>query len=128
MISEKTGYPAKALAVWMVILALWATTAIAGMNEDFFNAAGKGDLSVLKRLIAKGAEVNAKGADGVTALILASQNGHKEAVQALLDKGAEVNAKRTDGGTALILAFQNCPPRGRASPAGQGGRGQCQEA
>jgi ankyrin repeat protein len=43
----------------------------------------------------------------LTALILASENGHREVVQALLDKGADVNAKMNDGGPALMKASEN---------------------
>ena len=39
-------------------------------------------------LLDKDAEVNAKRIDGATALMVASQNGHREVVRALLEKGA----------------------------------------
>lgn len=39
-----------------------------------------------------------------SSLILASQNGHLEAVQALLAKGADINAKTNHGSTALTVA------------------------
>jgi ankyrin repeat protein len=67
-------------------------------------AATLGDLPEVKRLAAKGAEVNAKDYYGDTALIQASYNGHVEVVQALLSKGAEVNGKTNDGDTALMWA------------------------
>ena len=73
--------------------------------EDLINAALHGDAAAVQALLAKGAEVNAKANDGVTALMAASEEGHGEVVEALLAKGAEVNARRTnDGVTALILA------------------------
>ena len=74
-------------------------------------AAKKGDLPEVRRLIAEGADINAKDQDdyehGATALILASANGYREIVQLLLDKGANVNAKMSgidDGVTALMEA------------------------
>jgi ankyrin repeat protein len=50
--------------------------------------------------------VNAKDKWGTTALMLASQWGHKEVVKLLLDNGADVNAKADDGWTALMLASE----------------------
>ena len=46
---------------------------------------------MVRALFAAKADVNARGADGVTALILASQNGHPDLVRALLAAKANVN-------------------------------------
>ena len=54
-----------------------------------------------RALLASGAEVNAITRDGVTMLMLASQNGHVDVAQALLASGADLNAKTGDGKTAL---------------------------
>ncbi len=81
----------------MAVVALWATVAVAGVNEDLRAAAKKGDLPKVKSLLAKGAEVNAKDKDALTALMFASMNGHREIVELLLDKGADVNAKDIEG-------------------------------
>ncbi len=108
MISGQTGYKARILAALIVVCALWATVAIAGVNEDFFEAAKRGDLPAVKRFIANGINVNAKANDGTTALMYAlmyaSREGHKQIVQLLLDKGADVNAKGNEGQTALMYA------------------------
>jgi ankyrin repeat protein len=66
--------------------------------------AHKGNLQVVQALLAKGADVNAKGRNATTALIAASQGGFLEVVQALLANGADVNAKDSDGTTALMMA------------------------
>lgn len=80
----------------MVVFALWATTAFAGVNDKFIDAARRGDLPAIKAFIQKGADVNAKTkSEGATALMQATYNGHKEVVQLLLAKGANVNAKTT---------------------------------
>jgi len=39
----------------MAVIALWATVAIAGVNEDLIKAAESGDLTNVKSLIASGA-------------------------------------------------------------------------
>lgn len=85
---------------------LLASTAIAGVNEDFLKAAYYGDLSAVESFIAKGADVNAKRNDGWTALHIASSFGYKEIVELLLAKGVDVNAKDDDGSTPLLLASQ----------------------
>ena len=107
MISGQAGYKARVVAGVMVVFALWATAAIAGVNEDFLNAAKRGDLPGVRSFLAKGANVNAKLTNGATALHMASWQGRKETVQVLIDKGAHVNAKDNDGATALHMASQN---------------------
>jgi ankyrin repeat protein len=65
--------------------------------------------TVVRLLLAKGANVNAKTADNLaTPLHVAAQEGHREIAELLLAKGAEVNAKTsTDGVSAPGLASQN---------------------
>jgi ankyrin repeat protein len=72
--------------------------------RQYLNAAGRGDLAAVEALLAKGADVNAKDAFGMTALEAASETGHLDVVQALIDRGADVNAKDNGGLTALIRA------------------------
>ena len=117
MAPEEAGCKAGILAALLVVLALWASVAIAGVNEDLIKAALRGDLPAVKRFIAKGADVNAKDCNGGTALIAASQDGRLDLVQALIAEGADVNAKMDNGLTALIPASER-PQRGRAGAAG----------
>ena len=51
--------------------------------------------------------VNVKGNNDVTPLILASQQGKLDVVAFLLDRGARVNDVMTDGKTALLMACKN---------------------
>ncbi|HZQ06382.1 MAG TPA: ankyrin repeat domain-containing protein [Anaerolineae bacterium] len=58
------------------------------------NSAVAGDhLDIAAKLIAAGADVNAKQADGFTPLMGAAQNGNLEMVQLLLEHDADVNAR-----------------------------------
>jgi ankyrin repeat protein len=99
---------ASMMALLMTGVSLWATVAIAGVNEDLINAAGHDDLPEVKRLLAKGADINAKvSLIGITALIGASYKGQREVVEFLLAKGADVNAKTYYGNTALMMASSN---------------------
>jgi len=100
----------RVLLVWWVALAVgWAAGAVAGPAEDvvLFSEASGGDAAGVLALLDKGADVNARGDNGATALIAASQNGHLAVAQVLLAKGAEINAKNNDGLTALIVASVN---------------------
>ena len=70
-------------------------------------AALEGRKDIVEILLAKGADVNVKRNDGVTALMSASREGHKDVVEQLLAAGADVIAEANDGGTALMMAAQN---------------------
>jgi hypothetical protein len=95
----------RVLSVWCVALPVgWAAAAMAGPAEDLINAAGSGDAAAVQALLAKGADINAKASNGVTALVAASYPGHLDVVQALLAKGADVNAKAIGSRTALDAA------------------------
>lgn len=61
-------------------------------------------LEEVKRLLARGANINAKDSQGKTALMNASYYGKKEIVKFLLEHGSDVNARYVDGCTALIWA------------------------
>jgi ankyrin repeat protein len=65
---------------------------------------GNAELDVVLHLINNGADVNASGNDGDTALMWASWNGHYDIAKLLIDAGADVNAKNNFGETALMYA------------------------
>jgi len=56
----------------------------------------------VRALLEKGANVNAKGKDGMTALMNAASADYRDIVHSLLEKGADVNAKDNDGWTPLF--------------------------
>ena len=68
-----------------------------------------GKLDVAKLLIASGTDINAKGNDGLTGLMLASMEGQLDVVKFLVSKGADVKAKRNDG-----ISPKTAPPASRA--------------
>lgn len=77
-------------------------------NIDLLFASYHGNLAEIAYLFYKGIpNVNVKGNNNVTPLILASQQGKLDVVTFLLDKGARVNDVMTDGKTALLMACKN---------------------
>ena len=61
----------------------------------------------IRLLISEGADVNAKGKNGMTPLLYASQHEIWEVVTLLVKAGADVNARFTDGTTPLMHAAGN---------------------
>ncbi|MFZ1964098.1 MAG: ankyrin repeat domain-containing protein [Roseiarcus sp.] len=80
-------------------------------TDTLISAAGRGEVTAVKALIGKGANVNAEATNGATALIIASQRGYLDLVHVLIGSGANVNAamhtqsdEKMEGTTALIAA------------------------
>ena len=73
-------------------------------NKQLFEAAESGDISEVKNLLAREADVNVKGEFGGTALHWAADHGFAEIVQLLLDSGADIKATDNTGRTALHWA------------------------
>ncbi len=57
-------YNSKMIALLIAVVVFRVSAVIVGVNEDLCLAAWRDDLREVKRLIAKGAEVNAKNNDG----------------------------------------------------------------
>lgn len=68
-------------------------------------ATSGGDLNMVKLLIKKGADPNAKTITGLTPLITANEEESK--IRLLLDSGARINDKDKTGQTAIFYALKN---------------------
>jgi outer membrane protein assembly factor BamB len=94
-----------------VVLALLPALAALGASladEELWDAARRGDLEAVTRLLASGVDVNAKTRYGATALFFACGQGRVDVVRLLLDKGADPNAKDTFyGATPLNWAVNH---------------------
>ncbi len=75
------------------------------LDQSLLTAAEKGDEEAVRRLLAAGADVNAKAQNGATPLHEAARRGHTGAVRLLVEAGADVHAKNGRGATGL---FQIC--------------------
>jgi ankyrin repeat protein len=73
-------------------------------KSPLFVAAQNGHLSVVKYLIYKGADLNAKTAAGWTPLFVAAHNGHLSVVEYLVKSMADVNVITKKGQTVLDAA------------------------
>src|SRR5207249_11953572 len=77
------------------------------LNDDLFGAIHKNDSAAVKALLRRGAQVNAKDADGATPLMHAAIYGDPGLMKVLLDKGADPNARNKVGATALLWSVHD---------------------
>jgi hypothetical protein len=75
-------------------------------GKVLFTAVSRGDLSLVKRLLDMGIDVNTVE-NGSTSLIEASRLGYSDLVQLLLLSGANPDVRGPDGKNALEVALQN---------------------
>jgi len=82
------------ILVWIIVL-YGPDRGAAATAQDLalIEAAGRGDLAVVERLIRDGASVRERDAQGRTALLAATQGDRIAAARALIAAGADVNAK-----------------------------------
>jgi len=78
------------------------------VKEVFLAAASNGQYQVIKTLINSNDNLllNYQNENGLSALMLASKNGHSEVSKLLLASGAKVDLQTEDGLPALMVASQ----------------------
>ncbi len=97
-----------ALAMFFGGSALFHLRSEETLNEQYsryetplIDAAEKGDINEVRRILAKGININAVGYWGKTALSTAAYKGHKDIVSLLIEHGADLNTSDWNGGTPL---------------------------
>lgn len=104
------------LGIVMVAVALISCTRCSGLLEaDLRLAACDGDIKKVRNLLERGANVNARGVQGSSALTSAEActrhdkltESRVELIELLIAKGAAVNHQDDDGATALMYAARN---------------------
>ena len=87
----------------------------AAQVQILFNAAKKGELDCLKRVIDHGVNVNATDENGITPLYVATFRGHVKCVEALIGKKADCLSALMDlihdSGAAALTAFLGGNPK-----------------
>jgi ankyrin repeat protein/Flp pilus assembly protein TadD len=96
---DANPYPERTSEILQLLLDKGANAKSAEGDRALMNV---NSLERVKFLLARGANPNAKGSDGLTPLIAAADRGDKQIVEALLSAGADVNAQDWHGNTALI--------------------------
>jgi len=71
-------------------------------DEAFREVAGKGNVDEVRRLLAVGANVNAKDGLGLTPLHMSARNGHVEVSQMLVGAGANLDAPNNRVNSPLL--------------------------
>lgn len=77
---------------------------VASLDYQLYRAAEEGDYNKVAKLLKAGADVNATGDYGNSALAVAAENGHEEIVKLLLENHALVDAREAGGTTPLMWA------------------------
>lgn len=97
-----------------IVKMLFAAGAVASAKDYgsmLVDASAKGYEEIVRMLLDRGADVNARATNKATALMNASAQGREQTIQILLKAGADANAKRIwrscDYGTALQAASLN---------------------
>jgi ankyrin repeat protein len=77
------------------------------MTKEWKMAVRRGSIEDLERLVAAGADIDARDEHGHTALMQAAVHGHAQVVEWLVRHGAELDHTAKYGLSALMLAVVN---------------------
>jgi len=87
-----------------IVVSIAAASIATAAETTLLDAAERGDRAAALRVLAKGANPNAPGPDGTTAVMWAASNDDLELVRALIKAGADVKLKNQFGTSALTEA------------------------
>lgn len=95
---------ASVLAAALAAPGLTAARLDPSLDANLIEAIHLGKVARVRRLLAQGANPNAKDADGTPVIMEAAVYSTAECIKLLLDRGADPNARHAAGATALIWA------------------------
>jgi ankyrin repeat protein len=99
--------PMEGIGEYRVTVQLDTAASLEGDREfNLIRAADRGQLKIVKFLVERGVDVDARSVEGVTPLMYASQNGYLEIMEYLIRMGADVNATPYNNVTPLIGAVR----------------------
>jgi len=75
------------------------------MDAAWEDAIKRGDVRIVRDLLERGVDVDARDRYGQTALMLAAHAGHREVIEALIAHRANLNVTAKFGLSALMLAL-----------------------
>jgi cell wall assembly regulator SMI1 len=79
-------------------------------SKAMFDAAEKGDLASVRKLLAEGVDPDVRSKWNATPLILAANKGHEDVFFTLVDAGADLHATRGHGDSVLLNAVTGREP------------------
>jgi len=106
----------RTIATGLVLLVIGVALTRAAGPHDVADAAMRGDMAAVRKLITEKVDVNAPQPDGATALQWAVYRGDKAMLEVLLGAGANVKAANREGSTPMWLRAGSGEPGKLASP------------
>jgi uncharacterized protein len=91
-------------SVLALVLLMASTLPAHAQPQTWFAAAEQGDLPALQRLASNGQAIDARNAQGQTALLVATHRNHMAVAQWLIARGANVNAQDDISDSPYLLA------------------------
>ena len=85
-------------------------TSADGRFTPLMRAAKLGRLDIVEQLLALGAELNVRNADGCNALWLACYNGDHALIERLLAAGVDIDNQNGNGASCLMYVASNSKP------------------
>jgi hypothetical protein len=91
-------------ALWLALSVLLVPSGRAAAQDSLVAAAERGEILVVRRLLAQGTSVNVRDGRGRTALLAATQRNQFEIARLLINEGADVNARDFAQDTPFLVA------------------------
>src|SRR5262249_26034775 len=92
---------------WLILLSLSMASSALAADQRLVEAVARQDRAAAQKLLNERVDVNARRADGASALLWAAHWNDIDLVDRLLRAGADVNAANDHGVTPLALACEN---------------------